>query len=300
MTFIDLCRANVFKWLYWSEKRNCDAEGPVSVECRALTKVFRRGRNMQPKSLAAVKKAMKKPLLRFVGRPHPDPSTVSVIDVEGVRCHAIRGPDPIVIIHGGGFVGGTWLGYAGYANAICELSQRGIVFVDYDTNANHKKQVSQVAKVLNAVNPTTAVADSAGGHLLLCAYEDYDVAASKKTILFSPVADPSCSSDSFKHNGWCYTNNICENGNPVGEAMFEPNITKKLLQSITTRKVKRVPPHTYVWASGNELFADDARYLGTLGATVDVSPALPGGKFHAWPLWDIPEANSTLCSIFKP
>ena len=110
----------------------------------------------------------------------------------------------------------------------------------------------------------------------------------------SPVADPTCSSASFT-NGSCYLADARdENGDPIGEALLHPTVTSTLLQSITTRVPRSVPPNTRVYASENELFADDARYLARLGATAILSPARPGGHFHAWPLWDIPEANATL------
>ena len=196
-------------------------------------------------------------------------------------------------------MGGTWKGYAGYCAAIAAISGRGILFVDYDIEAPHREQVAQIAAVITRETPTVAVADSAGGHLLLCAYEDTGAAAGR-TVLFSPVTDPGCMSDSFRHNGWCYVHNICDHGNPVGEAMLHPTVTATLLQSVTTRKIRKVPDGTVVFASENELFADDARRLQVLGATVTLSPATPGGVFHAWPLWDIPEADATLRAAFLP
>jgi len=255
-------------------------------------------RLFQPTTVPSIRRAMQRPLLQYVGRPHPRPADVSEVEIAGVPCRRLVGPDPMCVIHGGGFIGGNWPGYAGYCAALSALTGRGVVFVEYDTDQAHATQVAQVAAVLNAMPFDVAVADSAGAHLLLCAHDDY-AAAAEHTVLFSPVADPTCSSASFLANGNCYLADARdENGDPIGEALLHPTVTSTLLRSITTRVPQSVPPNTRVYASENELFADDARYLERLGATALISPPHPGGHFHAWPLWDIPEANATLRAAF--
>ena len=297
MTFVDLCVAAVFEVSYNVEQALLPKNAQASKECRALTRLFRQARHAQPQTLNGIRHAMQRSLLEYVGRKHPDPRLVSVETIGGVRCHRIKGPNAICVVHGGGFVGGDWGGYQGYCNAISAISNRGVLFVDYDTTAKHPTQVAEVAAVLEILNPDLVVADSAGGHLVLCAYEDTGVCGTR-TILFSPVVDPTCTSASFKRNGTCYINNVCKNGDPVGEAMLHPYVTATLLKSVTTRCVEKAPPNTIVYASENELFADDARYLQTLGAELHLYPAIPGGAFHAWPLWNIPEASTTLQHAF--
>lgn len=296
--FVDLCVAGGFTCAYGVEQmavrlHRSDAATP-SVQCRALTRVFRKARLYEPTTVPSIRRAMQRPLLRYVGRARPHPSRVSRLSIAGVPCVRLSGPDPLCVVHGGGFVGGDWAGYAGYCAAISALTRRGVIFVDYSTDVGHATQVAQVASVLAAKPFAAVVADSAGAHLVLCAYCDYGAAAAH-TVLFSPVADPTCTSASFVANGACYKANACSpSGDPIGEALLHPTVTSTLLRSITSRIPTMVPPRTVVHASGNELFADDARYLETLGATTHVLPAVPGGPFHAWPLWNIPEATATL------
>ncbi|MBN19701.1 MAG: hypothetical protein CL678_00335 [Bdellovibrionaceae bacterium] len=301
MIFVDLCIAGGFEISYALERwivEHEDVTSSVSVHCRALCRVFRSARRWQPHTLHEIRAAMQRPLLQYVGRPHP--TQVTRVTYGGVNCIQVAGENPIFVVHGGGFVAGNWAGYGGYCNALARISERGVVFIDYNTSQPHSEQVKQIAAVLEEARPSTVVADSAGGHLTLCAYEDYGVAATQKTILFSPVADPRCISDSFVENGNCYLENRCFGNDPVGEVMLNPTVTATLLQSITDRVACIVPPNTLVFASENELFADDARLLERSGAEVCLDPAKPGGTFHAWPLWDIPEAEKTLQAALNP
>lgn len=127
----------------------------------------------------------------------------------------------------------------------------------------------------------------------ICAFEDYDAKADA-TVLLSPVADTNCQFPSFAENGKHYVDNTTLNNDPVGEALLHPDVTATLLKSVALRKIQRVPRNTLVIASENELFKDDALYLQQLGAQTHLFPFVPGGTFHAWPLWDIPESTQAL------
>lgn len=302
--FVDLCVAGGFTCAYAVERLAVRLHRPAadapSARCRALTRVFRKARLYEPTTVPSIRRAMQRPLLQYVGRAHPRPSDVSRLLIAGVPCVRLRGPDPLCVVHGGGFVGGDWPGYAGYCAAMSAITNRGVVFVDYSTDRDHATQVAQVASVLAAVPFSVAVADSAGAHLVLCAYEDH-AAAADHTVLFSPVADPTCTSASFIVNGKCYLANACDpSGDPIGEALLHPTVTSTLLRSVTSRVPRSIPPRTTVYASENELFADDARYLERLGAVAVLQPRVPGGCFHAWPLWNIPEATATLRAAVGP
>ncbi len=290
--FVDLARAVVFETAYAVEWAACRPAPGASRSCRALCRVFRMAAPWQPRTFAATKRAMQKQLLAVVGRGCRHPAERVVCG--GVPCWRLDAGAgrTAVYVHGGGFVGGTWGGYAGFCSAVAERFETNIVFVDYDTGGSHAQQVAAVEAVMRATRPFLALADSAGGHLLLTAR-----VRARTTVLFSPVVDPTCSSRQYRRNGADYAARKTDGaGNPVGEAMLDPEVTRRLLGGVCggCAPITSAPPNTIVVASENELFCGDALRLGTYGARVRLWPGVPGGAFHAWPLWDIPEAEDAM------
>eukprot|EP00041_Stephanoeca_diplocostata_P002276 m.25137 g.25137 ORF g.25137 m.25137 type:complete len:475 (+) comp13140_c0_seq2:162-1586(+) len=320
-----------------------------SSECKALNKLFRKGRGRQYKIVSKVRQTfigiVCAPEKNFVSEKLTDPvdRRFDCWEVPGLeRARAARQltkvPKGVHVfyVHGGGFIGGDWAGFRGFCQKLHhEYNNAPIFFPNYRMAPEvsvvdqvedclaaykyflHRYDLEYAASPENEASRVVVMGDSCGGAigmLLLQAIErerqamsGVKLRAPDGAVFFSAVTDLGCTGASHNIMGAHYMDDAHVDGATVGETVFDPEVIKWCFEiallggrssyAATDPRVSPVHgecrglPPVYMMAAAAEVFADDTRRmcakLDEAGVTtvMDVWEALPGGVFHAWPVF---------------
>lgn len=233
-------------------------------------------------------------------RVHVDPTVWN--GMPGRLFGALHGGQPIVWLHGGGYVFGSSNSHSRAATALSEASGRPVFVADYPLAPEHSYRdiFDFVALWIDILpKPVELVGDSAGGHLALNLARKLPHRIAKLALI-SPNTDrhtdkPSRHINSAKD----WTNSDEDDRALFGMAFGSDGITM-LDASPVHADLGNLPP-TYLTASTDEVLIDDSLMLvqALTKEAVPLQVNIRSGLFHLWPLWpgDLPEAQATLEDI---
>lgn len=208
--------------------------------------------------------------------------------VNGIECVVHGQGDPLVWLHGGGYVFGSPDSHAAAAATLAALTDRAVWLPRYRLAPEHPWPAMRndvLALLAGMDQPVPLIGDSAGGHLALnCALSaPQDVAA---LVLFSPNTDRSGRSETRKANSEADLMNDDAQDRSLWRMAMPEHSEADTEASPLLADLTDLPP-VWITASTNEVLLDDTllliRALAQCG--VPVTSQIIAPLFHMWILW---------------
>lgn len=214
----------------------------------------------------------------------------------------LHGGQPIIWLHGGGYVFGSSNSHSRAATALSEASGRSVFVADYPLAPEHSYHdiFDFVALWIDILpEPVELVGDSAGGHLALNLARKLPHRVDRLALI-SPNTDRVIGKPSRQINSAKDLTNSDQADHALFELAFGRDDGKNLCASPALSNLSGLPP-VYLTASIDEVLIDDSLLLIQLLTKTDVTleARILSGLFHMWPLWpdELPEARVTLEEI---
>ena len=149
--------------------------------------------------------------------------------------------------------------------------------------------------VSNLYEEVIIMGDSAGGHLcflLLNKIYKTNISRPYKVILFSPLVDLNCNTNSY-------------NNNKKIDPILDPIIIKEVIKMTPMKYIYNIKPNInyppiLIFIGKNEIIVDDSinyvKKANKLGLKIEL---IIEDVFHSWQFFDIPESKKTFTNLLK-
>ena len=207
----------------------------------------------------------------------------------------------IFYIHGGGFISGDFAGFKGFVSKLSHLTNYSVYFPQYRLAPEHSLEemltdcYEAYKYVSNLYEEVIIMGDSAGGHLcflLLNKIYKTNILRPYKIILFSPLVDLNCNTNSY-------------NNNKKIDPILDPIIIKEVIKMTPMKYIYNIKPNInyppiLIFIGKNEIIVDDSinyvKKANKLGLKIEL---IIEDVFHSWQFFDIPESKKTFTNLLK-